>query len=86
MKKVLLVGYHYTYEQGVAKKYKDVLFFPARHIEDNETAERIVELTSMFDSILIMGDIPLLAYEVAAVMLQKEILHEEDYPIEEKEA
>lgn len=83
MRKVLIVGYNYCYEQEVLRKYKDTLFFSARHIEDTETAERIVALTDMFDAILFIGSTDVLPFQVAAVMLKKEILTTADYPIGE---
>lgn len=84
MKKILLVGYNYFYEKEVAKKYKDVLFVAAREI-DAETPERIVALTEMFDAILLMGEVNHTAFKIAAIMLKKEILTEENYPVEESD-
>lgn len=85
MKKVLLVGYDYCYEQDVAKEYKDVLFVVAREI-NAETPERRIALVGMFDAILLMDTKDYnLSYEVAAVMLNKEIITKDAYPVEEKE-
>lgn len=83
MKKVLLVGYNYCYENDVMKKYKDVLFVSARDI-DTETPERVIALTEMFDAILLMGNNNRMSFLVAAIMLKKEILTEKDYPLEDK--
>ena len=85
MKKVLLVGYDYCYEHDVADKYKDVLFVVARNI-DAETPERRIALVGMFDAILLMDKKENnLSYEVAAIMLCKEIIDKDAYPVEERE-
>ena len=85
MKKVLLVGYDYCYENDVAEKYKDVLFVVARNI-DAETPERRIAFVGMFDAILLMDKKDNnLSYEVAAVMLNKEIITKDAYPVEERE-
>ena len=81
MKKVLLVGY----ETDVAYKYPDVLFVVARNISA-ETPERRIALVGMFDAILLMDKKDYnLSYEIAAVMLNKEIITKEAYPVEEKD-
>lgn len=88
MKKILLVGYNYCYEKDVIDKYKDVLFIAARNIEDDISPQRIIALVEMFDAILLVGMIGgerRLSYEVAASMLNKEILTEENYPVEESD-
>lgn len=84
MKKVLLVGYNYCYENDVMKKYKDVLFVSERNI-NTETPGRIIALTEMFDAILLMNKDNRMSFLVAAIMLKKEILTEKDYPVEEKD-
>ncbi len=85
MKKVLLVGYDYCYEHDVAEKYKDVLFVVARNI-DAETPERRIALVGMFDAILLLDKKENnLSYEVAAIMLNKEIIDKDAYPVEERE-
>ena len=85
MKKVLLVGYDYCYEHDVAEKYKDVLFVVARNI-NAETPERRIALVGMFDAILLMDKKENnLSYEVAAIMLNKEIIDRDAYPVEERE-
>lgn len=85
MKKVLLVGYDYCYETDVAYKYPDVLFVVARNISA-ETPERRIALVGMFDAILLMDKKDYnLSYEIAAVMLNKEIITKEAYPVEEKD-
>lgn len=85
MKKVLLVGYDYCYEHDVAEKYKDVLFVVARNI-NAETPERRIALVGMFDAILLMDKKENnLSYEVAAIMLNKEIIDKDAYPVEERE-
>lgn len=85
MKKVLLVGYDYCYEHDVAEKYKDVLFVVARNI-DAETPERRIALVGMFDAILVLDKKDNnLSYEVAAIMLHKEIISKDDYPVEERD-
>ena len=85
MKKVLLVGYNYCYENDVAKKYKDVLFIVAREV-DAQTPERMIALVGMFDAILLMDEKDNnLSYKVAAIMLCKEIIGKDAYPVEEKE-
>ena len=83
MKKVLLVGYNYCYETEVMKKYPDVLFVSARNISA-ETPERIIALTEMFDAILLIGNVEFISYQVAAVMMKKEIFTDKDYPVEDK--
>ena len=85
MKKVLLVGYDYCYEHDVAEKYKDVLFVVARNI-DAETPERRIALVGMFNAILVLNKKDNnLSYEVAAIMLNKDIISKDDYPVEERE-
>ena len=84
MKKVLLVGYNYCYENDVMKKYKDVLFVSERNI-NTETPGRIIALTEMFDAILLMNKDNRMSFLVAAIMLKKEILTEKDHPVEEKD-
>ena len=85
MKKVLLVGYDYCYEHDVADKYKNVLFVVARNI-DAETPERRIALVCLFDAILLMDKKEnYLSYEVAAIMLNKEIIDKDAYPVEERE-
>lgn len=85
MKKVLLVGYDYCYEHDVTEKYKDTLFIVARNI-DAETPDRRIALVGMFDAILLMDTKDYnLSYEVAAIMLNKEIITRDAYPVEEKE-
>lgn len=84
MKKILLVGYDYCYETDVTRKYNDVLFVVARNI-DAETPERRIELVGMFDAILLMDTKDYnLSYEVAAIMLNKEIVTRDEYPVETK--
>lgn len=84
MKKILLVGYDYSYEQDVMKKYDDVLFVAARNIEDDNSPQRIIAVVEMFDAILLVGGQSRLTYEIAAIMLGKEILTDKDYPVEKE--
>ena len=81
MKKVLLVGYNYAYENEVIKKYQDVLFIPAHEIKD-VTPERLIELVKAMDAVLLMNGTDT-AYEVAAIMLGKDVyLPDESYPVD----
>ena len=81
MKKVLLVGYNYAYENEVVKKYQDVLFVPAHEIKDI-TPERLIELVKSMDAILLMNGTDT-AYEVAAIMLHRDVyLPDESYPVD----
>jgi hypothetical protein len=57
----------------------------ARNI-DAETPDRRIALVGMFDAILLMDTKDYnLSYEVAAIMLNKEIITRDAYPVEEKE-
>ena len=82
MKKVLIVGYDYNYVTDINKKYTDCLFIPAGDIE-HESAERLIALVSIADEVLFLGD-RYIGFEVAAVMLKKEITTKADYPVGEK--
>ena len=81
MKKVLLVGYNYAYENEVVKKYQDVLFIPAHEIKD-VTPERLIELVKAMDAVLLMNGTDT-TYEVAAILLNKDVyLPDESYPVD----
>jgi hypothetical protein len=81
MKKVLLVGYNYAYENEVVKKYQDVLFIPAHEIKD-VTPERLIELVKAMDAVLLMNGTDT-TYEVAAILLNKDVyLPDDSYPVD----
>ena len=79
MKRVLIVGYDYSYTQDLNETYKNCLFIPANEVE-HESAERTVELVRMVDEVLFLTD-GFISVEVAAVMMDKKVVKKADYPI-----
>lgn len=82
MKAVLLVGYDYSYLRELNKKYTDCLFIPSSEV-DYGSAERLIELVTIVDEVLFIDDARL-PFEVASVMMKKNISTKADYPVEEE--
>jgi len=82
VKRVLIVGYDFNYVNDLNAKYKDCLFIPAGDIE-HDSATRLIELVGIADEVLFVGE-RYIGFEIAAVMLKKEISTKADYPVGEK--
>ena len=83
MKKVLLVGYDYTYTEKLVKRYSGILFIPQKEIYTNDEPEKILELVKMTDEILVLSN-NYKVYELAAFVLNKEVFTKDDYPVNDE--
>lgn len=83
MKKVLLVGYDYTYTEKLVKRYSGILFIPQKEIYTNDEPEKILELVKMVDEVLVINE-HYKVYELAAFVLNKEVFTKDDYPVNDE--
>ena len=83
MKKVLLVGYDYTYTEKLVKRYSGILFIPQKEIYTNDEPEKILELVKMTDEILVLSN-NYKVYELAAFVLNKKVFTKDDYPVNDE--
>ena len=83
MKKVLLVGYDYTYTEKLVKKYSGILFIPQKEIYTNDEPEKILELVKMVDEVLVINE-HYKVYELAAFVLNKKVFTKDDYLVNDE--
>ena len=84
MKKILLVGHNYNYETKVSEKYRDTLFIAAREIDHDNNPQRKIAMVEMVDAVLFMDNNHDSSFNIAALLLGKDICVADDYPVEEK--
>ena len=81
MKKILIVGYRGDWDEKAANAHKDVIFINGYFMPNKDQVETIIGLVEMVDGVVFLQENT--AYEVAAIMLKKDI-YEPEYFVKQE--